>query len=233
LIRTLEGHKGEVWNVSFSPDGQTIASASSDQTIKLWRPNGTLIREIRPDYLSWSISFSPDSQTIVSGGTDGKIRLWQLDGTLIQTFEGSDGWIRSVSFSPDGQTIASASSGTGNSTNKTIRLWDIDGSLIDILDKNTRSWSVTFSPDGQTIASGNAENTIKLWAVNNTDFATAKDRTLGDLMRLSCEWMSDYLNTNPNVTQSEKTACEPYILPLETEEPSSPTLSTGRSTRTR
>jgi WD40 repeat protein len=36
LIKTLNGHHGPVLSVSFSPDGQTLASASDDNTIILW-----------------------------------------------------------------------------------------------------------------------------------------------------------------------------------------------------
>ena len=35
-IRTLTGHTREVYSVSFSPDGQTLASGSADQTARLW-----------------------------------------------------------------------------------------------------------------------------------------------------------------------------------------------------
>ncbi|MEH1902764.1 MAG: WD40 repeat domain-containing protein, partial [Nostoc sp.] len=36
LLQEFKGHQGAVYSVSFSPDGKTIATASSDKTIKLW-----------------------------------------------------------------------------------------------------------------------------------------------------------------------------------------------------
>jgi len=36
-IATLTGHSSFVYSVAFSPDGQTLASGSWDNTIKLWR----------------------------------------------------------------------------------------------------------------------------------------------------------------------------------------------------
>jgi WD40 repeat protein len=35
-IQTLRGHRSWVHSVSFSPNGQRIASASQDGTVKIW-----------------------------------------------------------------------------------------------------------------------------------------------------------------------------------------------------
>ncbi|NEQ17119.1 MAG: ATP-binding protein, partial [Moorea sp. SIO3E2] len=65
-------------------DGQTLASGSSDETIKLWnRETGTEIVTLQGhiDNVD-SVSFSSDGQTLASGSSDETIKLWNLDLNL-------------------------------------------------------------------------------------------------------------------------------------------------------
>jgi WD40 repeat protein len=73
-INLLTGHASTVSCIAFSPDGQTLASGSSDGTIRLWNPHTgqhktTLMRDDMWDVTS--VAFSPDSSTLASGGGDG------------------------------------------------------------------------------------------------------------------------------------------------------------------
>jgi len=156
----LEQHS-EVMSVAFSPDGQTIASASGDGKVILWRRDGKILRTLNGHKLGvWAVSFSPDGQMVASASNDKTIKLWRTsDGKLIRTLTGHNLDVNSVSFSPDGKLIASASK------DNTIKLWKTsDGKLIITLTgHNYDVNSVSFSPDSQTIVSGSADNTIKLW----------------------------------------------------------------------
>ena len=156
----LEGHLSGVNSVIFSRDRTLIASASADNTIKLWRPDGSLVKTLSGhDDVVNSVSFSPDSQIIASASQDKTVKLWNRDGQLLATLLGHQTVVNSVSFSPDGQIIASASS------DKTIKLWSRDGKLLKTLQGHEGAiLSVAWSPDGQTIASGSADKTVKLWS---------------------------------------------------------------------
>jgi len=152
----------DVISVAFSPDGQTIASGSADNTVRLWDLQGQPIGQPFQGHTSWvtSVAFSPDGQTIASGSWDNTVRLWDLQGQPIgQPFQGHTNAVFSVAFSPDGKTIASGS------LDNTLRLWDLQGQPIgQPFQGHTASvLSVAFSPDGKTIASGSSDNTVRLW----------------------------------------------------------------------
>jgi len=164
----LQSHKAAVMSASFSPQGNTIATASADKTVKLWSLNGREIKTIKGHQaLVNSVIFSPDGQTIASASDDKTAKLWSLKGKEIKNLIGHKAAVNSVVFSPDGQTIA-----TGSSDN-TVKLWSLKGKEIkSLIGHKAAAKSVIFSPDGKTIATASADNTVKLWNRNGKEIKT-------------------------------------------------------------
>ena len=82
------GHSISVESVAISPDGKTIVSGSSDETIKIWDiQSGECLKTLK-GHSEWadSVAISTDGNTIASGSRDKSIKIWDIkSGKLIYT----------------------------------------------------------------------------------------------------------------------------------------------------
>ena len=163
LLQTFTGHTGSVVTVSFSPDGQTLASGGYDTTARLWDvATGAEIRrfEGHTDAVEW-VSFSPDGQTLVTASDDSTVRLWEVaTGQELRRLAGHTNPVYSAVFAPDGQTIATAS------FDGTVKLWAAQPQpqyppLVGV-DPSSFSNAVKFAPDGRSIV-GAGVSGLRRW----------------------------------------------------------------------
>ncbi|MDJ0695570.1 caspase family protein [Mastigocoleus sp. MO_188.B34] len=164
----LQGHDDIVTDVIYSPKSKIIASASDDETVKLWSPDGRLLRILRGHKNAVkSISFSPDGKKIASASFDGTVKIWRTsDGILLKTLKAHSAEVLSVTWSPRGDIIASS----GGARDGTVKIWQVsDGRLLKILNghKGYHINGVAISADGQILASGSDDKTIKLWRISD------------------------------------------------------------------
>ena len=79
-------HADAIRAVTFSPRGDQIATASNDNTARIWKvnryagdgPSYEVTRIIHEGEVS-SIDFSPDGRYLATGGEDGTARVWRVD----------------------------------------------------------------------------------------------------------------------------------------------------------
>src|SRR5262249_5485614 len=78
----LQGHRGEVYTLAFSPDddGRWIASAGEHSDVKVWDSHTGKLRHTFRGHtgLVSSVAFSPDGRWLVSGSRDKTVKVWDV-----------------------------------------------------------------------------------------------------------------------------------------------------------
>lgn len=110
LDRTWQDHEGRVWAMSLAPDRRWLASASWDDTVRVWdlaTGESNVFAGHTGDV--WDVAWSPDGRRFVSAGWDGDVRVWDV-ATRESNRVWSDhtGRVTRAAWSPDGRIIATA-----------------------------------------------------------------------------------------------------------------------------
>ncbi|MBP0019417.1 MAG: PD40 domain-containing protein [Cyanobacteria bacterium SBLK] len=214
----IEGHNGPVLDVDVSPNGELIASAGQDGTVKIWGREGKLLASVPEESPQntqgksiWesisAVAFSPDGELIAFPARQ-DIQLVNSQGQIfkILKYSGdesplSDLGITKIRFSNNGKMIAY--SGYDNK----VWLKNIEGNLISVLphessiiDENV--FDLSFSYDDKLIATASASGTIKLWDINGKLFKIVKHKQSEN------EVLSDF---NRNYKSTVSTPVKPNI----------------------
>jgi WD40 repeat protein/tRNA A-37 threonylcarbamoyl transferase component Bud32 len=147
---TLLGHEGQVYGVTFTPDGRQVVSSGQDGTIRFWdAASGREQRAIKAHSNCVNVVvYSPDLKTFASGSCDKTIKVWDaatLD--LLATLEGNPREVHCLAFSPvDSNLLAAAGHASG------MAIWDLAArKIVRSLDTQGNVHGVAWSPDGGTL----------------------------------------------------------------------------------
>ncbi|MCC0178433.1 hypothetical protein I4641_15765, partial [Waterburya agarophytonicola K14] len=145
-------------NITFSPDGEMIASVSND-TVKLWNIKGKLLKTFNGHTSSIeNVAFSPDGEMIASVSND-TVKLWNIEGDLIKTETIQNIIPRHLNFSPDGNTLIIIN--IINNQNH-VNLWNLKGEKLAVLEFRDFIKTSKISSDGQIIAFS-SDTKIEIW----------------------------------------------------------------------
>jgi PKD repeat protein len=164
---TFSGHGDDVNAVAWNPDGQRIASGSSDDSIRIWDTNGATL-----DTLSGhtdnvlSLAWDASGSQLASGSADDTAIVWSVingqPSMQALTLTGHTGNVTGVAWSPDNSRLATASA------DGTVLIWDLVSGTPSAPYTSAPGVSLTsvaWSPDATIIAAGGSDNNIYVWDV--------------------------------------------------------------------
>jgi len=108
----LEGHRGPLTSVAYSPDGKHLASADTNREIIVWdtaskqlKVNGWVFHTARVNSIAWS----PDNVHLASGGLDQNLIVWNVTNPTSRIIikNAHHGGVNAVTWL-DANTLASA-----------------------------------------------------------------------------------------------------------------------------
>ncbi|MBF9131968.1 helix-turn-helix domain-containing protein [Plantactinospora sp. S1510] len=178
---TLHGATDAIFNIALDPHRSILATASRDQTVRLWRvtdprrpvPLGTALRSPSArDPFAGTVAISPDGRLLAVGTRTGPVHLWDLTdpgrpAALGPSLTGPTALVQTLAFSPDGATLAAG----GDDTR--VHLWSVADPRrprrLATIDGNSPALvlSVAFSPDRRTLAIAGTDATVTLWDVTD------------------------------------------------------------------
>jgi WD40 repeat protein len=153
------GHSSAILGVDFSPDDRIVYTAGQDHTLRMWLPDGRLVKTLEAHTFAVnSVDVSPDGELLATAGGDGSVKLWTADGGLQKKLLAHTDEVKSAVISPDGSRIVSGG------WDKRIILWDILGRVLKFMDGESYINDLCYSPDGSRIVSGHHDGSIRIWS---------------------------------------------------------------------
>jgi cytochrome c len=141
--------------LALSPDGATLASASWDQTVRLWPLAGGVPRVLDGHTQNVNgVAFAPDGRTLVSVSYDQSVRIWPLSGSSAPTVVAMPSPLNAVAVGGDGEVVA------GGADGKLYFLTGGGAAAGDVAAGPRPVISIAISPDGALVAAASIGGSV-------------------------------------------------------------------------
>jgi cytochrome c len=153
--RVFEGHSAPIAALAVSPDGATLASASWDQTVRLWPLAGGAPRVLEGHAQNVNgVAFAPDGRTLVSVSYDQSVRIWPLAGQGAPTVIAVPGPLNAVAVAGDGEISV------GGADGKVYFLTGAGARAGEVAAGPRPVISIAISPDGALVAAASIGGSV-------------------------------------------------------------------------
>eukprot|EP00301_Raphidiophrys_heterophryoidea_P021958 c6227_g1_i1.p1 GENE.c6227_g1_i1~~c6227_g1_i1.p1 ORF type:complete len:913 (+),score=249.92 c6227_g1_i1:32-2740(+) len=161
-----QGHSTDMMCLSYSADGQTVATGGRDAKVKLWNAVTGLCYVTFSDHSQavTSVQMAHNKQALFSASLDGTVRAYDLIRyRLFRTFVTPEpAQLTHVAADPSGEIVCATAQDTFE-----IFVWSVQtGNLVDVLSGHEGPVScIAFNPINGKLASSSWDKTVRVWSV--------------------------------------------------------------------
>lgn len=182
LLEVFAGHVETVTAVAFSPEGQRLATAAADGSVRVWRARDAA-QLLRLNHVGQviSLAYRSDGRVLVTGSNLGVTAWDAISGSRIRIIDIRPRTTSAVAFSPDGNIVAAGYS------NGYIRLWR-GTTFAYVRDIPAHTGGVTgllFDPTGNLLVSTGTDGRIRLWDLDDGSRLGELTGHVGDLFGIA------------------------------------------------
>ena len=160
-VKVLQGHQKQIFTLQVHPNGELLASAGSDETIRLWDiRTGKCLSVYKDAGFTTSVAFSPSGAVMVSGSADHCVRVWDLaKNGRMRKLAGHRDVVTAVAVSNDGQRVISGS------LDGTARVWQLSSGQCQLEYEEHHHWvlSIQVPQEGSLALTAGRDQTVRLW----------------------------------------------------------------------